>query len=179
MRIVTEFSTGLARLGERTFAPQRFSVRFEFPEDQDVSLEIEIRDGRPECSAIQIRRGAGQPALTGDELRRLPLTNWVQVATEQVTHVLTGPGKLSLAAERDFDEVRADVGRSVRRRYPLDRARLEEVAHAYRQNPRAEAVAAALFVSRSQAYRLIAEAKRRRLIPDTEEGSAGGEETRG
>lgn len=45
---------------------------------------------------------------------------------------------------------------------------LEEVGYVYRQQPSADAVARSLHVSKSQAYRLIAEARRRGLIKEGE-----------
>jgi hypothetical protein len=170
MRITVSVKTpghGMARIGERTFVPDRFSARFSFEEDHDVTLDVEVHDGRPEVVAIHVNRGEGQPPLSGDELRRLPVADWVELATEQVAEVLIAPGALAVPAQRD-EATRRDVARAVRRRQPLTRERLEEVAYVYRQHPSAAVVARSLHVSRSQAYRLIGEAREQGLIDDEE-----------
>jgi hypothetical protein len=166
MRITVTVKTPpaqMARISERTFVADRFSARFSFEEDHDVTLDVEVHDGHPEVGAIHIERGENQPPLTGDELRRLPVADWLALATEQVAYVVTAPGALSLPAVRD-ETTRHDVARAVRQRRTLTRERLEEIAFAYRQHPTADAVARALHVSRSQAYRLIAAARERGLI---------------
>jgi hypothetical protein len=100
-------------------------------------------------------------------LRTLPVADWVELATEQVAEVLIAPGALAVPAQRD-ESTRRDGARAVRRRQPLTRERLEEVAYVYRQHSSAAVVARSLHVSRSQAYRLIGEARKQGLIDDEE-----------
>jgi hypothetical protein len=38
----------MARISERTFVADRFSARFSFEEDLDVTLDVEVHDGHPE-----------------------------------------------------------------------------------------------------------------------------------
>lgn len=44
---------------------------------------VELQDGTPVCNAIRIKRNRKGPSLSGAELRRLPLRNWVNYAVAQ------------------------------------------------------------------------------------------------
>lgn len=158
----------MVRLSDKTFVPDRFSVRFSFEDDHTVEMDVEVHDGHPECQTLQVDRGPGQAPLTGDELRRLPVAAWVQLATERVAHVVTAPGALTVPARPD-DTTREDAARAVRRRQPLTTDRLEEVAYAYRQGDGPKGVARALHVSKAQAYRLVAAARERGILTEEDE----------
>jgi hypothetical protein len=162
---VKQPESDMVRIGEATFVPDRYSAQFSFDEDHDVTFDVVVHAGRPEVEAIHVHRGESQPPLTGDELRRLPVMSWVELATEQVAWVVTAPGALAKPAAPEAS-TRHEVARAVRRRRPVTTERLEEVAFAYRQSPSPPAVARKLHVSRSQAYRLVAEARRRGLIEE-------------
>src|SRR4051794_695918 len=61
--------------------PPRFTARFDFEgHDHNLEFDIAIRDGVPVCEAIRIERAEGLPALSGAELRRLPLAKFIDFA---------------------------------------------------------------------------------------------------
>ncbi len=161
--------TSWKRLGEARI-PSPFTVRFEFPKDHAVEIDIAIESGAPMCNAIRIERNPKRPSLTGTELRRLPLRDLVNAAVGQVAvvpkEVAAGTYEGSPATVDEAFEISRQADRAKRRRTMTDE-HLEAVAQVYRatggDRPR-DAVMEAFQVSPAMASRYIKLARERGFL---------------
>jgi hypothetical protein len=159
-------SPPLTRIGEATALPPRFTARWEHPEDHTVELDITVVNGRPSCEAVRVIRNPGKPQLSGAELRRLPVENWVTFACAQAFVRQNEDGSWSAPQTEEAELAGiADVERAVKRRWVNDDL-LRQVAQVYEANgERADAVREAFNVSTSQAFRYIKTAREKGFIP--------------
>ena len=170
----------LRRLGD-VLLPSPFTARFEFPDDHAVELDVVVKDDAPVCDGIRIQRHPERPSLTGGELRRLPVRDWVNFAvghvaltrreTETEGQTAWGP-----AAEDESVSIARAVDKRPRRRTITDEL-LADVARVYRSSidaqPR-EAVSDTFGVSPSMASRYIKLAREKGFLkPAPTRGRAG------
>ena len=155
------------RIGNAVLASP-FTARFEFEDDHTVELDISVEAETPVCEAIRIQRNPARPSLTGAELRRLPLRDWVSMATAQAaqTPSTEQEGGWSPADDQEAKKLRGEVEQRVARRTMTDHF-LGEVADTYRSHldthPR-DAVADKFTVSLSTAARYVKLARDRGLL---------------
>lgn len=173
--------TGFERVGDAVL-PRRFTARFEFPEDHDVELEIGVEGGTPVCESIRIVRNPGRPSLTGAEMKRLPLANWIAMAATGVAMTRTEdafpPGVTGWepASEGDQEHIFADVEKRQRRRV-IDDSLLRDVARVYRANvdtgAPTDAVREQFHVAGSTAARYVKLARQAGHLGESTPGKAG------
>ena len=124
---------GYADIGHGVDLPEQFTARFTVKNDHTVEMDIAAEDGAPVCNAVRVIRHPGRPSLTGHELRRFPLGNWVAFACSMVGVGNQG-GIRTTAGEWNSEQYRADVERVVRRsrrRNTVTDDFLRDVAPAY------------------------------------------------
>jgi len=114
--------------------PGPFTAVFEFPEDHRVELDIVVKEESPTCEAIRVQRNPARPPLSGAELRRLPIHNWVTMATAQaaLTPSKESRGAWSPPSEEEARQLWGQVEERVSRRTMTD-DHLREVATEYRE----------------------------------------------
>lgn len=159
--------------------PSPFTARFEFPEDHAVELDIAIEDGSPVCDAIRIERNRKKPSLSGSELRRLPLRDWVNFAVGQVALMPQegepGVATLTPATDEEAWAITRAADRAPRRR-KITEDHLKEVARVYRasvdDNPR-DAVMETFGVKAAMASRYIKLSRERGFLGKATRGRAG------
>ncbi len=158
---------GVQHLGPNTIIPADFTARFEEwdgPASHPVELDIAIDDGRPVCQAVRVERHPKAPPLTGTELRRIPLAEWVGFASTRVAMTPTGTGAWGPSStEERLAAAAADVRVAVRRRRVTDEV-LRDAANLYLQGG-ADLVAERLHVSMSQAFRYVQRARAKGYVP--------------
>ena len=166
--------SGFGKIGARTALPKEFTARLEFPEDHTVELDIALRevdvDGttehRPICEGVRVERNPARPPLSGRELRRMPIDNWVDFACSQAALRHTGPGVLEpIVSEDQLEDAVSDI-QSTRRRRRITDALLQDVATVYLEaNGDVDAVRAKFHVSKAQAFRYVRLARERDKLP--------------
>ena len=155
------------RIGNAVIASP-FTARIEDEGDHTVELDIAIEAETPVCEAIRVQRNPARPSLTGAELRRLPLRDWVAMATAQAaqTPAAEHEGAWSTADEEETKTLRGEIEQRVARRTMTDEF-LRDVARVYRSNlenhPR-DAVADQFTVALSTAARYVKLARDRGLL---------------
>lgn len=159
------------RVGKTTALPRRFTARWEYPTDHTVEMDIEVLEGIPVCQAIRIERNPACPPLSGTELRRMPITNWLEFACANVGLKIVGAGVLEPLADDDeaaAEEIMATTHqRAVRQRQKIDRAFLRDVVASWREVERdPRAAAEVLRVSVSQLHRYLQRARDVGLAPE-------------
>ena len=97
-------------------------------------MDIAAVDGAPVCNALRILRHQSRPSLTGHEVRRIPISEWVAFACSMVA--VGNQGARSSDAEWRSEGYREDMERIVKRstRRRLDDDFLRDVARVYRAN---------------------------------------------
>jgi hypothetical protein len=152
----------------------------------DWSIWVQVIDGKAECLAVRAW-AAGERPITAEGFRRLPLGRLLHQAVLVVSRPAdeipkrNEPWESVEAARRARTEVTATHKRSKRSprdRRPITDETLREVADIYRVNltggAPTRAVAETLNYSRASAGRLVMEARRRGLLPQTEPRKARG-----
>lgn len=165
---------GFEKIGAHTALPRSFTARLEFPEDHTVELDITVQEvdvdgtieGRPVCEAIRVERNPSRPPLSGGELRRMPVNNWVDFACAQAALRHAGPGLLEpIMSEDQLRDAVTDV-QSTRRRRRITPALLRDVATVYLEaGSDVGAVRDKFHVSQAQAFRYVRLARERKLLP--------------
>jgi hypothetical protein len=166
--ITWQAPTALAGLGQ-TVVPGRFTARFEQSDAAHVELEIAVADGRPTVDAIRIERNEAGAPLSGEELRRIPLANWVDYACAQAGLLQRAPGVYSPPGDGEEEQLVFDAVREARRRQVATDSFLQSVLAEW---SRAEALGLAggdiadhvadhFKRSTSQIYRLRKQAEKR------------------
>lgn len=165
---------GFGKIGAHTALPSEFTARFEFPSDHTVELDIAVRDvdvdgtmeNRPICEAIRVERNPDRPPLSGNELRRMPINNWVEFACAQAALRHSGPGVLEpITSDDEQSDAVADIQSSRRRRRITD-SLLRDVSTVYLEaGADASAVRDKFHVSQAQAFRYVRMARERGLLP--------------
>lgn len=166
---------GWADIGHGVMLPERFTARFTVADDHTVEMDIATNDGAPVCDAIRVQRHPARPSLTGHELRRLPLADWVAFACSMVGVGNQGEVRTT-SAEWQSEAYRADlegVVRRSRRRNTVTDDFLRDVARVYRANADAapiEAIREAWPSAHSTAARWVKLARDRGFLPPTTRG---------
>lgn len=162
---------GFAGLGE-TILPGRFTARFEQDEAALVELEIAVIGGRPSVEAIRLERNPDGPPLTGEEIRRVPLANWMDYACAQAGMVRRGEGVYAPPATNEEEQLVLEEAQEARRRRVITDQFLRSVmsewgraeALGYTGRDVADHVADHFKKSTSQIYRWRQEAQRRGFV---------------
>lgn len=68
------------RGSKKLVLPESFTARWDFEGDHTVEFDVAVEDGAAVCDAIRILRRPGGPSLSAQELRRLPVANWLEYA---------------------------------------------------------------------------------------------------
>jgi hypothetical protein len=167
---------GWADVGQGVMLPEEFTARFAVKDDHTVEMEIATVDGAPVCNSVRVIRHPGRPSLTGHELRRFPLGDWVAFACSMVGVGNQG-GAQTTQSEWRSEEYRSDLERVVRRsrrRTSVTDEFLREVARVYRANADSAPVEAVRKVLGPAAYstavRWVKLARQRNLLPPTSPG---------
>lgn len=166
---------GYADIGQGVMLPEQFTARFTVKNDHTVEMDIATENGAPVCNAVRVVRHPGRPSLTGHELRRFPLGDWVAFACSMVA--VGNQGVRSTAADWQSEGYRADMERVVRRsrrRNTVTDDLLREVAGVYRANADSAPVEAVREtfgpVGYSTAARYVKLARDRGFLPQTSPG---------
>jgi hypothetical protein len=165
-----------ADIGQGVVLPEQFTARFTVKDDHTVEMDIATEDGVPVCNALRVLRHAGRPSLTGHELRRFPLGEWVRFACSMVAVGNQG-GVSTTSEEWNSEAYRSDLERVVRRsrrRNTISDDFLREVARVYRANadsaPVDEVKETFGPVGHSTAARWVKLARDRGFLPKTTRG---------
>jgi hypothetical protein len=164
-------------VGHGVMLPEQFIARFIVGDDHTVEMDIATVDGAPVCNAVRVIRHPRRPSLSGHELRRFPLAEWVRYACSMVGVGNQG-GVQTTSAEWKTDTYRADVERVIPqpwRRNVLTDDFLKEVASVYRANADSapiEAIREAWPSAHSTAARWVRLARDRGFLPPTTQGKA-------
>ncbi|MDP2292974.1 MAG: hypothetical protein Q8M22_17465 [Actinomycetota bacterium] len=132
-----------------------------------MELDITVSKGTATVEAVRIVRESSRPSVTGDDLRRLPLGSLVERAVELAAWLHRGRGRLASTQFATVEEARqvSEAAKSAASRRRVTADRLQQVADAYvRLDGRVEEVAAELYVSRAQTYKLVAKAREAGLL---------------
>jgi hypothetical protein len=153
--------TGVVPWQRGLFLPARFGATVA-SDPFVIVLEIEVRDRRPVCVAVSVRREGAGPVTTRD-LRMLHLTHYLALAAGAAAmRGARGEGIVTLEpAVGEMIVQREDVQRLGRAK--VDEGRLRETAEVYRSASRARrrAVERHFGVSPATAARYIAAARAR------------------
>jgi hypothetical protein len=163
-------------IGHGVYIPERFIARFIVKDDHTVEMDIAVEDGAPVCNVVKVTRHLGRPSLTGHELRRFPLGDWVAYACSRVGVGNQG-GVATTAAEWQSEQYRTDIERVVRRsrrRNTVTDDFLRDVARVYRANADSAPVDAVRDtfgpIAYSTAARYVKLARDRGFLPQTSAG---------
>ena len=166
---------GWAEIGNGVLLPEKFLARFTVKDDHTVELEIATEQGVPVCNVVRVLRHSGRPSLSGHELRRFPLGEWVTFACSMVG--VGNQGLATTSADWKSEQYRADVERVVRRarrRNTVTDDFLRDVARVYKVNASSapvEAVREAFGpIGHSTAARYVKLARDRGFLPKTTRG---------
>ena len=162
---------GPVPLAHGVFVPERLTAIVERDGDHTVEIDISVEDGKLVCDAVRVFRNPERPSLTGHELRRLEVSEWMIRATAKFG-VGNQEGVVTTPAAWGTDEYRTDVEGVVRRsqrRNQVTEEDLRTAAEIYREhadtrNPTAT-VAKQLSIGRSTAARWVALARERGYLP--------------
>jgi hypothetical protein len=167
---------GYADIGQGVMLPEQFIARFIVKDDHTVEMDIATVDGAPLCNAVKVIRHPGRPSLTGHELRRFPLGDWVAFACSMVGVGNQG-GVTTTSGEWKTEAYRSDVERVVRRarrRNTVTDDFLRDVARIYRASADSAPVEAVKDaygpVGHSTAARWVKLARDRGFLPKTSRG---------
>jgi hypothetical protein len=165
---------GWTDIGNGVMLPEQFTARFIVRDDHTVEMDIATEQGVPVCNSVRVLRHPNRPSLTGHELRRFPLGDWVTFACSMVG--VGNQGSPTTSAEWTSEQYRADVERVVRRsrrRNTITDEFLRDVARVYKANASSapvEAVEEAFIVAYSTAARYVKLARDRGFLPKTTRG---------
>jgi hypothetical protein len=167
---------GWADTGQGVLLPEQFTARFSVKDDHTIEMDIATEDGVPVCNGVHVLRHPGRPSLTGNELRRFPLGEWVRFACSMVA-VGNQCGVPTTSEEWNTEAYRSDLERVVRRsrrRNTLTDEFLRDVAKVYRANadsaPVDEVKRTFGPVGHSTAARWVRLARDRGFLPKTTRG---------
>jgi hypothetical protein len=163
-------------IGHGVDIPERFIARFIVKGDHTVEMEIGVEEGAPVCNVVKVIRHPGRPSLTGHELRRFPLGDWVTYACSRFGVGNQG-GITTTGAKWQSEQYRSDIERVVRRsrrRNTVTDDFLRDVARVYRANADSAPVAAVRDafgpIAYSTAARYVKLARDRGFLPQTSAG---------
>lgn len=172
---------GWADIGNGVDLPAAFTATFAVEKDHTVYMDIAVEDGAPVCNAIRVIRADGRPSLSGHELRRFPLAEWLSFACSMVGVANQG-GQKTTAATWGSEEYRAAVEGVVRQAKRHNRRAspefLQDVARVYkaaRGTAPVEAVRETFGpMGHSTAARYVKLAREAGYLPATTRGKASG-----
>jgi hypothetical protein len=165
---------GWADIGHGVVLPERFTARFTIEGDHTVEMEIATEHGVPVCDELRVLRHNDRPSLSGHELRRLPIAEWVRFACSMVA--IGNQGMPSTATSWNTEEYRKDMDgavRRARRRNNLTDDFLLDVARIYKANADAapiEAIRETHHAAHSTARKWVTLARERGFLPETTRG---------
>lgn len=157
-------SAGTLSLGKGIELPKAFNVVFNDPElPCMVRLDLAIEGGRLEVAKLTCSRRRGEPLLTTEELRRIPVAWLIREAAEWILFEDNGKGVAKTAHvldEIDFEGLAAEG--------PVDES-LEYVAAIYRlawmcHDDPTKAVRERFGIPRSTAARWVAKAREKGFL---------------
>jgi hypothetical protein len=166
---------GWAEIGNGVLLPEQFTARFRGKDDHTVEMEIAVIEGVPVCNEVRVIRHSDRPSLTGREISRLPLSDWVRFACSMVGVGNQGAVRTT-TAEWGTESYRSDIEgvvRRSRRRNTVTDDFLRDVARIYKENADAapiEAIRDAYPAAHSTAARWVKQARDRGLLPKTTRG---------
>jgi hypothetical protein len=168
---------GFERFGSRFVLPRSYSVTIDDPRlPCIVTLDVKTGPRGPECRSAHFHSRDGDPSLSSSVLRAIPIAGMLK---HTLPAMLATRGGIALAPELNEEEETAlvdDLNRAYARRGAREDM-VEQAAVIYRANVSlgapTVAVAEELKYSRSQASRLIREARRRGLLGPATPGRAG------
>lgn len=161
----------LRRVGTHTALPGAFTARWDSPDDHTVEMDIAVEGGQPVCNVIRVERNRSRPPLSGSELRRIPVANWVTFACAQAALRVDDMGEgetriTPVMTEAESAVAVADIEHRVKRRR-LNHDLLRDVAATYMDSGGdARVVAEKFYVSPSQAFRYVKKAREAGLITE-------------
>jgi hypothetical protein len=165
-------------IGNGVDLPAAFTATFAIENDHTVSMDIAVEDGAPVCNALRVNRAEGRPSLSGHELRRFPLAEWVSFACSMVGFANQG-GIRTTDAKWASEEYRAAVEGVVRQARRRNRRAtpefLRDVARVYRaaESAPVEAVRETFGpMGHSTAARYVKLARDEGLLPRTTQGKS-------
>lgn len=127
-------ATAFVDMGNGVDLPEKFTARFSIEDDHTVEMDIAVEHGSPVCNGLRVFRAAGRPSLTGHELRRLPLAQWVTFACSVVG--FANQGGIQTTAEgyrtEGYRQSIEQVVRKAGRRNRVTEELLQDVARVYR-----------------------------------------------
>jgi hypothetical protein len=168
-------------VGHGVMLPEQFIARFIRKDDHTVEMDIATLDGAPVCNALRVFRHPDRPSLSGHELRRFPIAEWVRYACSMVGVGNQG-GVQTTSEEWQTEAYRADVERVVpqarrRSRNTITDEFLREVARTYRANADSapidvirEVHGQGGYVAYGTAARWVRLARERGFLPPTTQG---------
>lgn len=127
-------STEFLDMGGGVRLPEKFTARFLIEGDHAVELDIAVEHGSPVCDGLRVFRAPGRPSLTGHELRRLPLAQWVTFACSMVGVGNQGGAETTTSewATEGYRQAIEQVVRKAGRRNKITAEFLQDVARVYR-----------------------------------------------
>jgi hypothetical protein len=168
-----------AFLADDLRVPAALTATFEFERDHTFTLELAIRDGHPVCERLEVTRNPARGPLTGDELRRIPLANWIEYAYTGSAmirkHLEDSTATWEPIETADEVERAASLLSKSRRRNAITDSLLRDVAKVYKTHEGAaptKAVQEAFLVSHSTAARYVRLAREQGHLPETTAGRA-------
>jgi hypothetical protein len=179
--LTTETEPGSAALpvGDKLALPERWTVTVDDPRWPVCRLAIEVGDDlRPACRTLTCEPRPGEPPVTGETLRRLPVGAFVRESVRAVAWVRPAPAYELNAEPGGYAITGSPSALEVerpKRGKPVPDATLREVANVYRdaqtlgQAP-TQAVAARIAIPRSTAGRWVMQARRRGFLPAATRG---------
>jgi hypothetical protein len=167
-------------VGHGVMLPEQFTARFIVNEDHTVEMDIATDDGVVVCNALRVFRHPERPSLSGNELRRFPIAEWVKFACSMVGVGNQG-GVPTTDAEWRSEDYRADIERAIpqpRRRGVITDEFLKEVAETYKANAESAPIDVIRkvhdqgrdYVAHSTAARWVRLARERGFLPPTTQG---------
>lgn len=135
-----------------------------------MEMDITVVEGLPACEAIRVERHPDRPPLSGEELRRIPVSNWVEFACQEVGMKVIdlGNGEFQLTPLAANDgRAAVEITAAVARRRHVDDAYLRDAVVTWREQGRdPRAAAKALNVSVSQLHRYLKKARESGFAPE-------------
>lgn len=172
-------NTRYVDMGKGVDLPATFVARFTVESDHTVEMDIAVEQGVPVCNGLRVIRDKGRPSLSGHELRRIPIAEWVTFACSAAGFANQGGIRTTDAEWESEGERQAveQVVRRARRRNNITPDFLRDVARVYRANADSapvEAVREAFGpMGHSTAARYVKLARDEGFLPATTRGKAG------
>lgn len=164
------------QVGDR-WVPQRISVHSPMPNEPDLTMTIEVRQGIPVYTVVTLQARPDGPEVRKKDLD-LPLDDWLEqvvASCSMIAMELDESGRPKRLRKKPSDRrlAMANARRARSGRPRISSERLQKVAQIYREHVAdrpTEAVSRAFGVSHRTAARYVQQARGARLLPDTTPG---------